>query len=103
MGIIFIVLSNYFRILAPQVTKYVLNTVEIALKKEMTPADKAIRTNYDPIVQSLFVDKLKAEGVTFKKRILYSGIILLALAIVSGFFYVPDAANHHRHEPAYRV
>ncbi|CAN5313064.1 ABC transporter ATP-binding protein [soil metagenome] len=83
---VFIVLSNYFRILAPQVTKYVLNTVEIALKKEMTPADKAIRANYDPIVQSLFVDKLEAPGVTFKKRILYSGIILLALAIVSGFF-----------------
>ena len=35
LGIIFIVLSNYFRILAPQVTKYVLNTVEIGLKKRL--------------------------------------------------------------------
>jgi ATP-binding cassette subfamily B protein len=34
LGMIFIVLSNYFRILAPQVTKYVLNTVEVSLSHD---------------------------------------------------------------------
>ncbi len=51
MGMVFIILSNYFRILAPQVTKYVLNTVEISLKQETTTTDLKVKTNYDPIVQ----------------------------------------------------
>ena len=81
----FIVLSNYFRILAPQVTKYVLNTVEISLKQERTETDREVRTNYDPLVKSLFIDKLD-KGASFKTKILYSGIILLVLALISGFF-----------------
>ncbi|MEO6288552.1 MAG: ABC transporter, partial [Ginsengibacter sp.] len=55
MGMVFIVLSNYFRILTPQITKYVLNTVETSIKKEPTSADREIRTNYDPIVKDLFI------------------------------------------------
>ena len=86
LGIVFIVLSNYFRILAPQVTKYVLNTVEISLKQEPTRADKVVRTNYDPIVKDLFIKKLDNPHTTFKTKILYSGIILLVLALISGFF-----------------
>ena len=86
LGMVFIVLSNYFRILAPQVTKYVLNTVEISLQGAHTATDRAVRTNYDPIVKSLFVDRLDGEHASFKTRILYSGIILLVLALISGFF-----------------
>ena|GEM_PF-4251 len=33
LGLLFIILSNYFRILAPQVTGYVVNSVETELKK----------------------------------------------------------------------
>src|ERR1700742_4245769 len=36
LGIIFIILSNYFRILAPQVTGYVVNTVESGIKSRIT-------------------------------------------------------------------
>ncbi len=86
MGIVFIVLSNYFRILAPQVTKYVLNTVEISLKKEPTLADSTVKANYDPIVKKLFVERLDARHSSFKTKILYSGITLLVLALISGFF-----------------
>jgi len=84
LGIIFTVLSNYFRILAPQVTKYVLNTVEISLSKNPQVSAKTI-THYDPMV-SLFVDKLSGNDVTYKTKILYSGIILLVLALISGLF-----------------
>jgi ATP-binding cassette subfamily B protein len=84
LGIIFTVLSNYFRILAPQVTKYVLNTVEISLSKDPQVSAKTI-THYDPMV-SVFVDKLSANDVTYKTKILYSGIILLVLALISGLF-----------------
>ena len=85
LGMIFIVLSNYFRILTPQVTKYVLNTVEIGLKKDYNPSDEKIKTNYDPLVK-VFIGSLTKDNSTFKTKILYSGIILLVLALISGFF-----------------
>ena len=85
LGIIFIVLSNYFRILTPQITKYVLNTVEFSLKKEHSPADAAIKTHYDPLVRD-FITALQVHDSSFKTKILYSGIILLVLALISGFF-----------------
>ncbi|MEO6220420.1 MAG: ABC transporter ATP-binding protein [Ginsengibacter sp.] len=86
MGMVFIVLSNYFRILTPQVTKYVLNTVETSLKGGSSYTDKEVLTNYDPIVKDLFIKKLDNDKASFKKKILYSGIILLVLALISGFF-----------------
>ena len=84
LGMIFIVLSNYFRILAPQVTKYVLNTVEISLSKNPEVSSKTI-THYDPLV-TVFVNKLSKPDVPYKTKILYSGIILLVLALISGLF-----------------
>ena len=86
MGMVFIILSNYFRILAPQVTKYVLNTVEISLQQKRTGTDREVITNYDPIVKSLFINELDNRRASFKTKILYSGIILLVLALISGFF-----------------
>ncbi|MGN6602106.1 MAG: ABC transporter ATP-binding protein [Ginsengibacter sp.] len=84
LGIIFTVLSNYFRILAPQVTKYVLNTVEVALSKNPQISARTI-THYDPLV-SVFVGDLSRPDITYKTKILYSGIILLVLALISGLF-----------------
>ncbi|MEO6221148.1 MAG: ABC transporter transmembrane domain-containing protein, partial [Ginsengibacter sp.] len=106
LGIIFIVLSNYFRILSPQITRYVLNIVEVSL----SPSEKAVQPNslresqqpgaetalnpsslnddktgnYDPLVQRLVVNQF--ENSSFKNKIIACGIILLALALVSGFF-----------------
>ena len=40
MGIIFIILSNYFRILTPQITGYVVNSVESLLRGETLAAKK---------------------------------------------------------------
>lgn len=84
LGMFFIVLSNYFRILAPQVTKYVLNTVEMSINKNPQVYSRAV-THYDPLVSG-FVNKLSRTGVTYKTKILYSGIILLVLALISGLF-----------------
>ena len=85
LGMIFIILSNYFRILAPQVTKYVLNTVEMSLQKKSVAADAHIKTHYDPLVK-VFINQFTKRDSTFKTKILYSGIILLVLALISGFF-----------------
>ena len=85
LGMIFIVLSNYFRILAPQVTKYVLNTVEISLSHDNASVIKKTATHYDPLV-NLFVQKLNTDRSSYKTKILYSGVTLLALALISGLF-----------------
>jgi len=85
LGMIFIVLSNYFRILAPQVTKYVLNTVEISLSHDNASVIKKTATHYDPLV-NLFVQKLNTDHSSYKTKILYSGVTLLALALISGLF-----------------
>ena len=85
LGMVFIVLSNYFRILAPQVTKYVLNTVEISLSKDNPQVSAKTITHYDPLV-AVFVDKLSRNDVSYQTKILYSGIILLVIALISGLF-----------------
>lgn len=85
LGMIFIVLSNYFRILAPQVTKYVLNTVEISLDKNNPQVVAKATTHYDPLV-TVFVNKLSNKDVSYQTKILYSGIILLVIALISGLF-----------------
>ena len=83
LGMVFIILSNYFRILTPQVTKYVLNTVEVSLTHEIKPT-KAV-THYDPLV-NVFVQQLNIDNASYKTKILYSGITLLLLALISGAF-----------------
>ena len=85
LGIIFIVLSNYFRILSPQITKYVLNTVEYALSNgKLTHVTS--KTSYDPLVQKFVVNKMEGTKVSFRHKILVSGILLLVLALIGGFF-----------------
>ncbi|MEO6454925.1 MAG: ABC transporter ATP-binding protein, partial [Ginsengibacter sp.] len=106
LGIIFIILSNYFRILSPQITKYVLNIVQLnsspssetandkaSFRKDATPDNQgAIRpssledadnSNYDLLVQRFIVNQFNQ---SFKSKIILCGIILLALALISGFF-----------------
>lgn len=85
LGTVFIVLSNYFRILAPQVTKYVLNTVEISLKHNDSKVISKNTIHYDPLVQ-VFVSQLTKDDASYKTKVLYSGIILLVLALISGLF-----------------
>ncbi|MDQ2719766.1 MAG: ABC transporter ATP-binding protein/permease [Bacteroidota bacterium] len=85
MGMVFIILSNYFRILAPQVTKYVLNTVEISLKKSPALIHDKATTHYDPLING-FIQTLNKKETPYKRKILYSGIILLVLALISGLF-----------------
>ncbi len=83
LGMVFIILSNYFRILSPQVTKYVLNTVEQSLSKQNS-AHSNTTVNYDPLVKNLFIQNLSTSSI--KNKIFVCGIILLVLALISGFF-----------------
>ncbi|KIC90016.1 ABC transporter ATP-binding protein [Flavihumibacter sp. ZG627] len=80
LGILFIILSNYFRILAPQITGFVVDAVEKQL-----PGYKATRMvhGYDPIVQWLVGITEKS---SFSNLVILCGLTLLAVAILSGFF-----------------
>ena len=101
LGFIFVILSNYFRILAPQVTGYVVNTVEKELSAQVkhpvlqpVSADSQIRktntqrsdtANYDILVKK-FIRKLNTSGQNFGQKVAISGITLLILAIIGGIF-----------------
>jgi ATP-binding cassette, subfamily B, multidrug efflux pump len=83
LGILFVILTNYFRILAPQLTGYVVNAVVTVLKGNNAKADAANLHNYDVIVVKIiewFNDK------PFKSKVLFTGLILFVIAIISGFF-----------------
>ncbi len=79
-------LSNYFRILAPQITRFVLNTVEQVLKPSDINSAKLSTADYDPLVQKVIINNLSLSSVSFKDKVFICGLILLGLALVSGFF-----------------
>lgn len=82
LGVIFIILSNYFAILAPQITGYIFNMIQ----DYVHPIDtsKGVK-NYDPLV-SLFIDNLSLDNFSFKQRVAFFGIAILITALLSGFF-----------------
>jgi ATP-binding cassette subfamily B multidrug efflux pump len=101
LGLLFVILSNYFRILAPQVTGYVVNTVERELSTQVQAkspkpisADMQIQNaktrksdtaNYDILIKK-FIRTLNSTRQSFGNKVVISGITLLVLAIIGGIF-----------------
>ena len=85
LGILFIVLSNYFRILAPQLTGYVVNTViqKVDTSTSGNTAQGSARKEYDIIVHNIIA---ALETKSFSERFFWCGVTLLVLAIISGIF-----------------
>ncbi len=82
LGLLFIVLSNYFKILAPQLTGYVVNTIVQAVG-DPNAGSIATKKKYDIIVDRI-INVLQAK--TYGERFLWCGITLLLIALVSGIF-----------------
>ncbi len=86
LGLVFIVLTNYFRILSPQLTGFVVNTVVQSINAPGTAANtvdiKKTEKNYDLLVQGV-IEKFEENPAN---KILYAGLTLLVIAIISGFF-----------------
>ena len=82
LGIVFIILTNYFRILAPQLTGYIVNTVVAALDHQPAHQVHGL-AEMDGLVQWIIqhLTLLPASD-----RIFWSGLLLLILALISGFF-----------------
>ncbi|HEY8398350.1 MAG TPA: ABC transporter ATP-binding protein [Flavihumibacter sp.] len=79
LGILFIILSNYFRILAPQLTRFVIDAVE----QQLPGYTGAKQTSYDWFVY-LIINYTRS--LSFGQLVVFCGIVLLATAIISGFF-----------------
>lgn len=80
------VLTNYFRILAPQITRYVVNTVVHSIKGDAAAATikhtAETERNYDFLVKKVvFFFEAHQDN-----KILLAGITLLVIAIISGIF-----------------
>jgi ATP-binding cassette, subfamily B, multidrug efflux pump len=82
LGILFVVLTNYFRIMAPQLTGYVIKTVVNKIENRAV-APSLQKGNYDVLVQQAVY---AFDGMSDNKKILFSGLALLLVAIISGFF-----------------
>lgn len=80
-GILFIILSNYFAILAPQLTGHIFDMLQQQLG-DTVPAKKSA---YDPLV--LFViGQAGSYELTFAGKIAAFSILILAFSLLRGFF-----------------
>lgn len=87
LGILFITISNYFGILAPQITGYVVDKVErelVVTGSGKTPL-MGMKSFYDPLV-GRFIHAIEQAGLSFPDLVLLCGILLLAVALLRGFF-----------------
>jgi ATP-binding cassette subfamily B protein len=87
-GLIFIILSNYFRILSPQVSGYVVDRVEQTIRSSVEQTDQTSRArigNYDALVRKL-IAWMDTDHTSFSGKIVVCGISLLVLALLGGFF-----------------
>ncbi|HRN56977.1 MAG TPA: ABC transporter ATP-binding protein [Agriterribacter sp.] len=90
LGILFVIVSNYFGILAPQVTGYVMDKVQIQISRlheEQQTYTKAFSKEYDPLVKAFINEveqKLQAQDFTW--LVMICGITLLVLALLRGIF-----------------
>ncbi|MBU3714619.1 MAG: ABC transporter ATP-binding protein, partial [Ferruginibacter sp.] len=85
LGIIFIILTNYFRVLSPQLTGYVVNSVVhyISSVNQGTQALSAYDKDYDFIVRKIIYT---FNHFSFRDKIFFTGIILIVIAVISGLF-----------------
>jgi ATP-binding cassette subfamily B protein len=82
MGVAFVTLSNYFGILAPQLTGYVVDKVQMAIAKQSLSTDKVY---FDPLVK-WFIMLFEKANLQFGSLVMFCGILLLAFALLRGFF-----------------
>ncbi len=88
LGILFIILSNYFRILTPQVSGYVIDKVEQQIQqttKANVVQNKKHEANYNALVQK-FIAFVESGENSLSTYLIYCVFTLLLLAALSGFF-----------------
>jgi ATP-binding cassette subfamily B protein len=79
---LFIILSNYFGILAPQLTGYIVDQVQHFINPASFSTEKVY---FDPLVQ-WFIARFEKANIQFGSLVMYCGMLLLAFALLRGFF-----------------
>ena len=74
--------SNYFGILAPQLTGFVVDQVQHAVNPSTANESKIF---FDPLVL-LAIEWMNAQQFAFGTLILFAGLLLLTFALLRGFF-----------------
>jgi ATP-binding cassette, subfamily B, multidrug efflux pump len=82
IGVLFIVVSNYFGVLAPQVTGFIIDFAQRGLP-DYQP--RKIQPTYDVLVQK-FIDFVEGLPVSSMQVVVIAGLTILALAFLRGFF-----------------
>jgi len=82
VGIFFIVISNYFGVLAPQITGFIIDFVQRSLPGYVPLVN---RRSYDVLVQE-FINWIENIQLKPLQIVLFSGALILALALLRGFF-----------------
>ncbi len=81
-GIVFVIVSNYFNVLSPQLMKFVINYVDQSLS--LTQSAPANIDKYDVLVQKVIA--LVDKGDNIGKVVILASIVILLLALLRSFF-----------------
>jgi ATP-binding cassette, subfamily B, multidrug efflux pump len=84
VGILFIIISNYFGVLAPQITGFVIDYVQRSLNLPGYQPS-ATKPSYDILVQA-FINNVEQMQYSVSGVVALSGITILALALLRGLF-----------------
>ena len=82
LGILFILISNYFGVLAPQMTGFVVDQVSQKINPSTVNDNRVF---FDPLVK-VFVDLVQTLNISFSQLVMLSGLTLLSFALFRGFF-----------------
>ncbi len=84
IGIVFVFLSNYFNVLSPQVTGFIIDYVQKSLKLAdyRVPAKQP---DYDALVDR-FIYSVEGHDYSVGKVVALCGISILIIALIRGFF-----------------
>ena len=88
LGIAFVVLSNFFDILSPQLSGYIINMVSHAIKQHQGIHEVIKYSesgNYNFLVQ-WFIKWISNSEFTYSNVVILAGVMLLIMALLRGFF-----------------
>lgn len=93
LGIAFIILSNYFRILTPQITGYVIDNVQLQIVKDKQQSEAVLlekdiarkQQRYDLLIRRVTA-KISSWPQSLWTKVMWCGITLMLLALFSGLF-----------------
>ena len=84
IGIVFVFLSNYFNVLTPQITGFVIDFVQRSLQLAGYQP-RTVTAGYDPLVVK-FIELVESSDYSWIRVVALCGITILVLALLRGFF-----------------